>query len=252
MRAQPVVDTAHGAVDEIQESDERDEHGGDIEGQMKAVDSTARNGAEEIGFFFHFGHFDAARGERLFGFRHEHFCHKQRTWGSHDNRGEKMLGFDAEGDVGGHDAAGDMGHAASHDDHQLGFCELVQKGTDSERGFGLAHENTCGDVERFRAAGAHDASHDPSGDPNDKLHDPYVIEEREKSGDENNRRQHLKCKNKMLGGSGKTGSRSGRQAELAKDKLGAVKSVAEEQIDVVAGLFKKVAADGETQNKDGE
>src|ERR1700722_202111 len=252
MRAQPVVDSAHDAVDEIQESDERDEHGGDVEGQMKAVDSAARNGAEEIGFFIHFGHFDAARGERLFGFRHEHFSHEQRARGGHDDRGKKMLGFDAEGDVGSHDAAGDVSHAAGHHDHQLRSCELVQKRTDGERGFGLAHEDAGRYVERFRAAGAHDASHDPSGDANDELHDADVIEERKKSGDENNCGQNLEGEKKVFWRSGETRSGSGGQAEFAQDKLRTVKRVAEEQIDVVARLFKKVAADGEAQYENGK
>ena len=154
----------------------------------------------------------------------------------------KMLGFDAEGDVGGHDAAGNVGHAAGHHDHQLGFCELIQKRADGEGGFGLAHEDAGGDVERFRAAGAHDAGHDPGGSANDELHDADVIEKRKKSGDENDRGQDLESKNEVLRRSGETGIGSRGQAELAKDKLRAVKSVAEKQIDVVSGLFKKIAA----------
>src|SRR5580693_578576 len=219
---------------------------------MKAVDRAARNGAKKIGFFFHFGHFDASCGERLLGFRHQHFGHEQRAWGSHDHSGEKMLGFYAEGDVGGHDAAGNVGHAAGHHYHEFGFCELIQKGTDGEGGLGLAHEDAGGDVERFRAAGAHDAGHEPGGDANDQLHDAEVIKERKKSGDENNCGQHLKGKKKVFRGSSETGSGSRGQAELAEDKLRAVKGVAKEQINVIARLFKKVTSNGETQHKHGE
>jgi hypothetical protein len=79
-----------------------------------------------------------------------------------------------------------------------------------------------------------------------------VIEKRKKCSDENNRGENLESKNKMLWRSGKTRRRGRGQAELAKDKLRAVEGVAEEQIDVVSGLFKKIAARGEAQNKNGE
>src|SRR5579859_530060 len=163
-----------------------------------------------------------------------------------------MLGFDPEGDVRGHDAAGDVGHAAGHHDHQFGFRKLIQKRPDGEGSFRLAHEDAGGHVEGLRAAGAHDARHDPGGSANDELHDADVIEQREKSGDENNRGENLESKNEVFRRSGETGRSRGGQAELAKDKLRAVKGVAEEQIDVVSGLFKKIAARGEAQNKNGE
>ena len=125
MDGEPVVRATHHGIDEIEERDERDEHGANIESEMKAVDRAARDGAEKIGVLLHFGHFNAAGSERLLGFGHEHFGHEQSARRGHDDGGEKMLGFDAKGNVGGHDAAGDMSHAARHDDHELGFCELI-------------------------------------------------------------------------------------------------------------------------------
>ena len=83
------MNSAHDAVDEIEQGDEGDEHGADIEREMKAVHGAARNGAEKIGFFFHFGHFDAAGRERLLGFRHEHFGHEQGARRGHDDGGEQ-------------------------------------------------------------------------------------------------------------------------------------------------------------------
>ena len=41
------------------------------------------------------------------------------------------------------------------------FVSLGQKWANRERRFRLAHENAGGDVERFRAAGAHHARHQP-------------------------------------------------------------------------------------------
>src|SRR5271165_2087430 len=182
----PIVDPAHDPVDQIEKRDERDEHGANVEREVKSVDCTARNGAEKIGFFFHFGHFHAASGKRLLSLGNEHLGHKQRAGGGHDDGGEKMLGFDTERDVGRHDAAGDVGHAAGHYHHQLGLCELIQERADGERSFGLPHEDAGGNVERFSAAGSHHAGHNPGGDANDNLHDADVVEQREKSGDENN------------------------------------------------------------------
>src|ERR1700723_2218012 len=61
-----------------------------------------------------------------------------------------------------------------------------------------------------------------------------------------------KAKRKCSGEAAKPGGGSRRRAEFAKDKLRAIKRIAEQQIDVVAGFFKKVAADGEAQNKNGK
>src|SRR5580658_288644 len=56
----------------------------------------------------------------------------------------------------------------------------------------------------------------------------------------------------MLGRSRETGRRSGRQAQLAKDELRTVESVAQKQIDVVPRPFKKKTANAEAQHKNRE
>jgi len=45
--------------------------------------------------------------------------------------------FNALRDVHGHDAAGDVGHTAGHDDHQFRACGLGEKRPDGERRLGL-------------------------------------------------------------------------------------------------------------------
>ena len=82
-------DPAHHGVEESEEREKDDEHGADVEGEMQAVDRAAGDGAENIGFFFHGRHFDAAGGERLLGFRDEHFGHEQSAGRGHDDGGEQ-------------------------------------------------------------------------------------------------------------------------------------------------------------------
>src|SRR2546426_224764 len=80
------------------------------------------------------------------------------------------------------------------DDIEFRLGELGKKRPDSERSFRLSHENTGGDVEGFRAAGAHHASHDPRGSPDDELHYAEVIEHRKKGGNKDDRGKYLESK----------------------------------------------------------
>jgi len=78
-------------------------------------------------------------------------------------------------------------HTTSHDNHQFRLREFWKEGTDGERSFGLAHKNAGGNIEGFRAAGAHHASHCPRGSANDELHNAEVIEHSEEGGNEDDR-----------------------------------------------------------------
>ena len=80
------------------------------------------------------------------------------------------------------------------------LVRLVEKGTDGEWRFGLAHEYAGGDVEGFRAAGTHDSRHDPGKGADENLHHADVVEKRENRGDEYDRGQHLKSKDKAKAG----------------------------------------------------
>ena len=62
---------------------------------------------------------------------------------------------------------------------------------DRQRRLGLPHENAGGDVQRLGAARAHHPVHQHGKEPHDDLHHAEVIEDREKRGDEDDRRQHL-------------------------------------------------------------
>ena len=75
--------------------------------------------------------------------------------------------------------------------NSLSVCIGKQR-PNGKRRFSLAHEDGCRDVQRFRAAHAHQAVHDPGHALDDDLHHAKVIQQRKKSGDKNNGRQHLK------------------------------------------------------------
>ena len=114
-------------------------------------------------FFFVlvFGHHDAACGLGLLGFGHEHFRNENRPGSRHNDGAQHVPRFGAEGEVGRHDRARNVCHAAGHDCHQLRVGQVGQERADGHRRFGLAHENAGGDVERLGAADAHDPRHQP-------------------------------------------------------------------------------------------
>ena len=132
----------------------RDEHDGDVEGELAAVDGAAGDGGDEVFVLVLFvgRHVDGAGGGGDFGFGDEHLGDEDGAGGGHDDGGEEVLGVDAEADVGGHDAAGDVGHAGGHDGHELGAGGSGEEGADGERGLGLAHEDAGGDVGGLGAA----------------------------------------------------------------------------------------------------
>src|SRR3984957_4363346 len=180
-----VGDGEHDAVDQADQGEEADDHDGDVEGELTAVDGAAGDGGDEGVAFVLFagGHDDGAGGGGDLGLGDEHLGYEDGAGGGHDDGGEQVLRVDAEADVGGHDAAGDVGHAGGHDGHELGAGGAGEEGGDGEGGFGLAHEDAGGDVGRFCSRGAHGALHDPCDDLNHFLHEADVIEHGEESGD---------------------------------------------------------------------
>src|SRR4051812_7429775 len=129
-----IVDAAEDAVQKRNQCDESDEHGADVQREMKSVGSAFGDRTEDVGFLllfafavvkFHFrgggfraGHF-ASTGERNFSFGNENFRHQNSAGGGHDDGAQQEFRADAECDVRSHDAARDMGHAGGHDGHQL-------------------------------------------------------------------------------------------------------------------------------------
>ncbi len=173
-------------VEQADEGEKADQHDGDVEGKLAAVDGAAGDGGDEVVVLVLFAgrHPDRTGGGGLFGLGDEHLGDENGAGGGHDDGGEKVLRVDAEADVGSHDAAGDVGHAGGHDGHQLGAGGSVEEGPDGERGLGLSHEDGGGDVGGFGSAGAHGALHDPGDDANDLLHEADVVEQGEERGDE--------------------------------------------------------------------
>jgi len=216
-----VGDAKHDGVEEADERDEADEHDGDVEGELAAVDGAACDGGDEVFVFVLLvgGHADRADGGWDFGFGDEHFGDEDGAGCGHDDGGEKVLRVDAEADVSGHDAAGDVGHARGHDDHELGAGGAGEEGTDGEGGFGLAHEDAGGYVGGFGARGAHGALHDPGDDADDVLHETDVIHDREEGADEDDGGED---------GEGEYCERVAGGAETAEDKGGAVGGVGQQ------------------------
>ena len=192
--AEPVVQPTEDRIEKGDERQERDDHDGDVEGQAPAVDGPAGDGAEQVLFlvFLAVGHADGALGLRDLGLGHKHLGHHDRARCSHDDRGEQVFRLDAGEDIGGHDAAGDVGHAAGHHGHQLRTREAGEKRADGKRRLGLAHEDAGCNIEAFRAADLHRALHRPGEPLDDDLHEADVIKHGKERGDEDDRGQHLK------------------------------------------------------------
>ena len=111
----PAMDSTHHGVQQRQQRDERDEHCANIERELQPIACASCDGAQNIRLLLHGGHFDASSGQRLFGFRDQHFRHQQRAGSGHDYRGQQILGVGAAHlNVAGHHAAGDVRHAAGH------------------------------------------------------------------------------------------------------------------------------------------
>ncbi len=143
-----VGDAEHDGVEEADQGDEADQHDGDVEGELAAVDGAPGDGGDEVfvSVLFIGRHVDGAGGGGDLRLGDEHLCDENGAGGGHDDGGEEVLGVDAEEDVCRHDAAGDVSHARGHDGHQFGAGGSGQEGADGEGGFGLTHEDAGGDV----------------------------------------------------------------------------------------------------------
>ena len=141
---QAAVNPGEQHVEQRDQGEKADQHDGHIHGELAAVDGAAGNGADEVFFLvqFVFGDDDLAFSSGDLGFRHQHLGDEDGAGRGHDDGGEQVARFNALRDVHGHDAAGDVGHAAGHDDHQFAARGFGEKRADSERGLGLAHEDT--------------------------------------------------------------------------------------------------------------
>ena len=213
-----VGDAEHDGVEEADESDEADEHDGDVEGELAAVQGAAGDGGDEVfvSVLLVGGHVDGADGGGDFGFGDEHFCDEDGAGCGHDDGGEEVLRVDAEADVGGHDAAGDVSHAGGHDDHELAAGGAGEEGTDGKGSFGLAHEDAGGYVGGFGAGGSHGALHDPGDDADDVLHEADVIHDREERADEDDGGKNGEGED----GEGRRGCRGGRRRGRSRRRSG--------------------------------
>src|SRR5260370_6643167 len=99
-----VGDAEHDGVGEADEGDEADEHDGDVEGELAAVDGAAGDGGDEVFVFVLLAgrHVDCAGGGGDLGFGDEHLGDEDGAGSGHDDGGEEIFGVDAEADVGGH------------------------------------------------------------------------------------------------------------------------------------------------------
>ena len=112
-----------------------------------------------------------------------------------------------------------------------------------ERSFGLAHENTGGNVQRFRPARAH-ADHDLGHLADDELHHAVVIEHGEERRDENHRGQNLEGEDHS--------QRSALSAQFAEYQLRAGEGILQKLFDAVSGKFQQIASKVEAQHEEGK
>ncbi len=151
--------------------------------------------------------------------------------------------MDAVGDVGRHDAAGDVSHPGGHDGHELGVGGVGEEGPDGEGGFGLAHKDAGGDVRGFRSGDAHGLLHDPGKGADDELHEADVIKDGEEGRDEDDSWENFE---------GEDGQGGVVCAEIAEDHGGAGDGVGEELVDAVACGGEDALAYGGFEDDDGE
>ena len=86
----------HNAIRQRNQSQEGNQHGGDVQSHVQAVGRSPGDRAEQIlfflGFLFAFGHDNSSGGSRLLGLRHEHLRHQQRSGRRHDYRAQRCFG----------------------------------------------------------------------------------------------------------------------------------------------------------------
>src|SRR5436853_7837116 len=103
-----IVNATKDTIQQCDQSEKGNQHGSNIQGEMKAVDCAPGNRSENI---FIFGHGLAVyvcyrrgdlisvwpfmrRCKRLFSFRHEHLCQQDGTGGSDEKGPEQVLCFE--------------------------------------------------------------------------------------------------------------------------------------------------------------
>ena len=123
-------DEPEQGVDQRDERHERDQHGADVEREREALAGTAPRRIDHVDVGALDLEADVAHRLGHLGFRNEDLGHHQRAGRGHDDGGQQVLRLDAEQDVGGHDAAGNVRHARRHDGHQLRLGHPRQVGTD--------------------------------------------------------------------------------------------------------------------------
>src|ERR1700688_4872097 len=154
-----------------------------------------------------------------------------------------MFRVNSKRNIGGHDSAGNVRHAAGHHGHQLRTSQVGQKWADRQRRFRLSHENAGSYVQRFGTACSHHTGHDPGKNLNNDLHDPEVIEHSEKSGDEDNGGQHSESEVSEL---------RSRLGQVSKDEVGSGVRVTQQLRDAVSRFLKYNPPGVNSQNENCE
>ncbi len=119
-----------------------------------------------------------------------------------------------------------------------------KKGTNREWSFGLAHYDRGRHVERLRTAGPHRLLHHSGDHANQKLHDAEVVQNGEKSGDEDDGRQHLEGEDKTETGVLRPG--------FSKDKARAREGAGEQTLGAFSGLCDRQLSPPHLGHQDGK
>jgi len=234
--------------------DERDEHGDDVERELKTVACAAADRVNGIGRRARNGRGHGRGGFALLRFGQENFRDHQCGGAIQHGRGEQMAGgvlvarSHAHRGINRGDTAGDVRHAANHDGHDFALSHARHVRPDHQRRLGLAHKNVRTGGKRFAAARAHDFAHDPRGGVDDFLQNAPMIKQRRNACDDDDRAHDENREDDGIAGA-KCFCERIRICKRAENEFAAVVGKLEQFLDDFSGEIKKIFAPRRFQNQ---
>ena len=230
---------AQGAVEQGDQPEGGDEHGGHVQGQPQAVQgAVGRRLHHVVGGALHPDRGLSQGGGGLHLRLHHLGGHERRRGGDHRG-GQQVGGVDPQAHEGGQHGAGDGGEAAHHEGHQLRAGHGGHVGAHHEGGLGLADEDVGRRRQALGARGAQAAAHDPGEGPHHRLHQAEVVEHAHQGGEEDDGGQDLEGEEVVLEG-------------VAEDEAGAEIDVAEKGGEEPAGQGEQGLARTGLEDEQGE
>ena len=229
------------------DGDERDEHGDDVQRELKPVPGPATDRINGIGSRARHGGGRGGGGFADLGFGQHDFGDEQCGGTVQDGRGEQMSGGvlitrrHAHGRIDRRHTARDVSHAADHDGHKLTARHARDVRPDHQRRLGLAHENVRSGGECFTPARAHRLAHHPGDDMHDALQDSPMIKQRGQRGHNDDRAGDKDGENKTMFRPERLAKRFPAR-QRPEHELGSIRGKLDQLLDNLAGEFKHFRA----------